>query len=1286
MAQSPPIVLKPGTNLIQASAGTGKTWSITTIVARQVAIEGLSVDQILVVSFTRAATAELRERVRSGLEELEQGLELLLSGDTPVEADRLELLLPELQAQEGGLERALQRLQIALNCFDQASIFTIHGFCRQTLMSSTLETDLSPDMELVQSLDPILSELVEDYWARELYDADPLRVQMLRVPGPPLGVSGSERQKITLELLKTLASELESNPDLQLVTSLEPALRDAADPETLLAAEWDAALEALRQAWDKEGTDAALWLATEAKAKRIVGSNYNSSRPKRLGKAMESWLDQSDLSRFRWLALPEWVPYFATRRIQPAQVDSTALAFPEVFAAADRVCRVNHAPVERFIWGLVQVLKTRLPELKERRAELSYTDLLHRIWKALENPQHRTLLQRRLRARYKVALIDEFQDTDPVQWQVFSGLFAEDIEPGGPMPILGLIGDPKQSIYAFRGADIDAYIQARKSAGAGVSTLGTNHRSDARLVDAVNQLFLPTGIFQHPEMAYERVLASPRYQDDRIRLQDGSMPALELQHVQLDDVEADGGLKEVKSQGRVMASGGWTQDRLPIWIASDVVRFLQSGRQIWNPETQTWRPVRPGDLAILMRGNQGVRSVYRALLDAGVPAVSFSEDSVLDTEVSLAVEQLLEALVKPRYEAHSRVLMTGPLIGMSAAKLDDLADSEWEKWFDTLVYWASQWAERGFMTAFRGLTRDLRIFEQLLSSLDGERMMTDLRHLSELLHTAERSMAAGPERLLRWFKEQRDQSDRRDTDAGKQRLESDSDAVQIMTIHKSKGLEFPVVWCPDLWKKVPVSPKPMLRFHSPAHQGQRILELSLNRKFAPRPTSQVLHWREEMQERMRLCYVALTRAKHHCRVVCGSIYGLEDSGLGNLLHTGSLNLSAPTRFEQVHSRIVSQQPDELEQDLQQIAQQSGGRIELRRFLPAEDIVYAPSAPNDPAPLRLAHFGTRSLDGSWGRGSYSGLTRGHKAPPAPDSPQAQGIDHSDEGTEAESQFEPVAETPSYLPLAGFPKGSRAGTFLHEVLEHHDFTEPLELEAQIEKYSRIHGFDRKWTPSLVEGLQAALDTPLGPVVNDLSLSQLRRDDPCERLDELDFDMPVLGGSQCNSPGSIGGPELAQALSAHAQDCPLLDPECLSRIASLEGQPLRGYLTGQIDLVFRVHGTERWYLADYKSNWLGDPRTKQCDPSHYSAERLIGAMNKGLYVLQYHLYTLALHRLLRWRISDYDYERHMGGAFYLFIRGMTGDHPTGSDGAQKGVFFDRPPLARIDALDHLLAGGLS
>jgi exodeoxyribonuclease V beta subunit len=393
-----------------------------------------------------------------------------------------------------------------------------------------------------------------------------------------------------------------------------------------------------------------------------------------------------------------------------------------------------------------------------------------------------------------------------------------------------------------------------------------------------------------------------------------------------------------------------------------------------------------------------------------------------------------------------------------------------------------------------------------------------------------------------------------------------------------------------------------------------------------------------------------------------------------------------SRFHRVAERLKDRHPDDLAQDLRDIASESSGTIAVTR-LPSPTVTqWRPTRPPDEAPLQIAQFDREALDTHWGRGSYSGLVRGLKRAPMVESPEAEGIDHADKGTEVDHTGTGLNSAPGtqprQLPLANFPKGSRAGTCMHEILENHAFENPTELHEVVTEHLEKHGFEEGLADELCGGLREALRTPLGPQAGNIRLDQLRRK-PVERLDELDFDLPVLGGT-LSGDGSIGGPELARVLGDHAGDCPLLTADALARIETLPGTPLRGYLTGQIDLVFRVHGQEKWFLADYKSNWLGDPNTGRCEIEDYRPERVVQSMDKSLYVLQYHLYTVALHRLLRWRIPDYSYDRHLGGSLYLFLRGMMGPiGPRGADGCPHGVFFDRPPSARIEALDRLLAG---
>ena len=1264
--------LEPGVNLIEASAGTGKTWSIVSIIAHQVAIEGRSLDQILVVSFTRAATAELRERVREGLVDLASHVESVISGEPIPNEPRANALITSMKASESGLKKGLQRLQVALAQFDQASILTIHGFCRQTLLGSTLESDLSPDLDLVQELGPVLTQLVDDYWVRELHDASLQQIAMLR------------DYKIQRSFLTSLAKRLESEPHLPIRMDLPPDLRNLEDPEPALFQQWEHAIHQLRQAWKIHGEEMTKWLLDAVAQKQLTGGNYNSQRPKRWSQALTEWLDRTDLDQYRYVPLPEYVSYFAGRRIRPCYAGSNPIPFSELHEAADRVCEASHARAERFVWGLVQELREKLPNIKEQAAILSYNDLLHCLHQALENPEHRQRLQARLRSRYSVALIDEFQDTDPIQWSVFYALFAEPFSEAHPIGILALVGDPKQSIYRFRGADMGAYVAAANEAGKRTFDLNTNYRSDPNLVHAVNQIFEPSGSFHHPNISYTPVLPCTGFSPQRIQTAEGAVSAMVLQIPNMTNVREEGGTKLVKSRNRIHIEASWIKDRLPHWVAEDVVKQLESNTQLWDDKTEQWIPLRPGHIAILMRSNDGVRSICKALKQKGVPAVSLSNESVWKSNASEAISQLLQALSTPKREGRARVLMTGPLVGLTGTDLEQLSDEEWSQWFERLIRWNERWCRYGFMSTFRQLCQELEVDTRLLRRPDGERWMTDLRHLAELIHSAERELGAKPERLTVWVEEQRNPDNESISDSGVQRLESDSDAVQVMTIHKSKGLEFPIVWCPDLFRPNHSDSSPLIRFTSPQAGNRRVLELSLNRELEPRPANQDRLWVETIQESIRLAYVAMTRAKHQCRVVCGCFFGLETSPLGNLLHAGPHMDSQADRFARVKNRILSQHPDDLRHDLEQIIDASSGQIGLETMTQPTGQRWKRPDTSQQAPLQIRKLHRSDFDLGWHRGSYSGLVKGKRKSFAVDSLQAEGIDHSDPGTEANAyQVALTQSTEKQLPLADFPKGAKAGTCLHTILEHHDFSDQRGLENVVNEHLLRQGFDPKLKDNLCTGLRQALRTPLGPMVGDLCLEQLRWR-PRERLDELDFDLPVLGGTRAQS-GAVGGRQLAHVLRQTREDCPLLNDDALERIASLPSSPLRGYLTGQIDLVFRVHGEQRWFIADYKSNWLGDPRSGSCNLQHYHPIHVQQNMDSSLYVLQYHLYTVALHRLLRWRLKDYDYDRHMGGSFYLYLRGMIGSMgPRGENGCPYGVFFDRPPRKRIEALDHLLAHG--
>jgi exodeoxyribonuclease V beta subunit len=916
---------------------------------------------------------------------------------------------------------------------------------------------------------------------------------------------------------------------------------------------------------------------------------------------------------------------------------------------------------------------------KRARGLYTYDDLVVRLAAALGDPARDAA--RRLRGRFRVVLVDEFQDTDPLQWAILrgvAGVGTAGVGADAPVPLV-LIGDPKQAIYAFRGADVVSYLDAVGHADVH-ATLGRNWRSDAGLLRAL-----------------DRVFAGAALGDRRIvvRAVESAHPSARLAGAPVDAplrlrVVPRAGLE---CSGRGLALAAEVRARVAADVAADVAALLASpatladGRRAGEPEG---RPLRAGDVAVLVRTNDQGAALRDALAAAGVPAVVSGTTSVFTTDAAREWLTLLRALEQPR-PARIRDAALTCFLGRSVAELCGTGGTDADALLDELGATVRRWAAvlhgRGVAALLEAVTTGLP--GRLLAAPDGERRLTDLRHVGQALHEAAVGAHLGPAALVEWLRHRIDDAA---TDVGlerSRRLPSDAAAVQIVTVHRSKGLEFPVVYVPFAWDRhvprEPVSP-PLL--HDEA--GARVLDVG-------GPTGPdwgahcARHAAEEAGEDLRLLYVALTRAR--CQVVAwwAPATTAPQSPLHRLLFGAVGRGSSPPASCAVPTDAAA---------LVSLRALAGGDVAV------EEVRERPSAPVPRAPAAAAALAAarfdRPLDLAWRRTSYTALTAAaHDARPGGvvSEPDVRGVDDeaepdadappaADTGAEA---VDPALAVPS--PMADLPVGAGFGTLVHAVLESADLTAP-DLVAQLR--GRVADeLDRHPTPAvdpdaLAAALQPVVRTPLGPLAGGRALADVA---PRDRLAELDFELPLAGGDSPGAPVVLG--DLVPLLRRHLGPADPLHtyPE---RLAPLARQPLRGYLTGSIDAVLRIaapdqQGPERYLVVDYKTNWLGPIGPDGPAPltaAHYAPAWLATAMMDAHYPLQALLYSAALHRFLRWRLRQYDPQRHLGGVLYLFLRGMCGpDGPAvaGPDGEPVacGVFSWRPPAALVAELSDLLDG---
>jgi exodeoxyribonuclease V beta subunit len=875
-------------------------------------------------------------------------------------------------------------------------------------------------------------------------------------------------------------------------------------------------------------------------------------------------------------------------------------------------------------------------ELGLRKATLgirSFGDLLEEVAQALRGPRG-PALARRIRQRHPAALIDEFQDTDPVQYEIMSTVYSD------PGSVLLLIGDPKQAIYGFRGADVFAYLNAAARIGTDrTHTLRTNYRSDPTLVGAVNALFSGRSLpFLFDEIGFVPAEARPGASDE-LTHSSGPLPALELVWV--------------PRRGRTGVRGEVITKRsaevaLPALVAGHVLELLRSGA------TRGGQPIGPGDIAVLTRTNRQASAVGRALGAVGIPSVLFAQASVLDSPEAPEVAALLRALVTPTHGRAVRTALATSLFGLGAAELHALGtdESAWQLWLERFAGWHELWRRRGFMPAFRRCLGDARVVPGLLGRPGGERRLTNVLHLGELLHEAASSGHLGMASLVRWFAQVRHDPGAREEvagDARQIRLETDEHAVLLVTMHKSKGLEYPIVICPYLWDGALLR-KPeqeFLRYHDRADGLKLKLDL---RPPEDKAAELALGEEEALSEQLRLLYVALTRARHRVTVFAGAFNTYEKSALAYLLHQGPGKASTP---REVAARVRALDDRDLMADLEAFARRAERGVKLRELaLPEAGTWQRPLAPLGDLRSQIPE---RRLALGWRSSSFTALVSHTPASPDPGE-GARGRDEMLAPGHDRSPSEARAKDP--VPLDKLPRGAAVGTLVHSVLERVDWQKPEELGTLVgEALERRPDLGAVDASLLAGALGGVVSTPFD-ADRALSLAELSTR---KCLRELEFLLPVRGSGK-----ELDAARLAEAFERWAE--PPVPPGYAARVAALGFTPLLGYLRGFIDLVFEHAG--RYFVVDYKTNHLGP------SVGDYASEKLVAAMAEHHYLLQYHLYTLALHRLLRARLPGYRYDAHFGGVYYLFVRGMAP-----SFGAGHGVFFDRPPLELVTALEAAL-----
>ena len=1187
-----------GRQLIEASAGTGKTWTLAALYVRLVLghgrsdTQGLMPSQILVMTFTDAAVAELRERIRARLQAAVRGFDDAIQGKSPTDEAFLWQLCQDIDPTLW--PECLRRLRQAVQAMDEAAIYTIHGWSRRMLAQHALQSREPFASNHLDTPDECLRERARDHWRRWFYPL-PLAHQAIVLE------QLARTPEALLEHIQPIWQRLDRSPEWAQKTLNEPW----PDTNAVLGAydTWHTQQLALQNqaqaAWQPALLD-RLRAAREAKQIRLPGVGQDTFQ--KYLTQLQAWaehghtIDPKVIARFSAKALQDKGWAEAAQHLFFVRVGEW-LAHP---APACQQPLLMHAALS---------VRRDYQAWKAQQSVFDFNDLLQRLHQALR--QDTGELAATIRDQYPVALVDEFQDTDVWQYESLDRVYPKDAAQDHHALIM--IGDPKQAIYRFRGADLGTYLRARQDTllqnPHACHTLDTNRRATPGLVHVINRLFARNpSPFTHGDQAIAcPAMQSAANQPPLTDPQGQPLPPLTVWHLPVPEGLLDKPVWPAPLHVRTMAAG----------FASHMVRLLQQ-----HPELQ------PGDMAVLVRGHAHAQAMQNALSQVGLPSVFLSDrHNVFQTPEALDLWRILRAIAHPHKVRWLRSAMACRLWGFTVDELTpclhhpDLADRVAE----ACQGWRRIWQQQGVLPMLYQWLHSQGIVPRLLAQAQGERRLTNLLHLGELLQTAAQA-GHGPQALLTHLVQQIHARPSL-PEALKMRLETDAQCVQLVTFHKSKGLQYPLVFVPFLGA-----------FQTPGKPKEDVEDEGDNDT--------------TVEEDMRLLYVALTRAE-------------RGMWLGVAPTAQSLGLSSkPIKRSAVSVLLDRHDHTDLPARLQALLGDMP-EVCLAELPPPSSQTYQPMA--QPPAHRAAQVSRRKGHAKRTYTSFSSLTRHLEASPLLDDTQADAWIDADMGEPEAPDPEPTVTATDTPPapmsaLQSFPRGPRHGNLLHELLEwqaqqgwplvqpsaaHPHTVQAWQALLQRQAQAlRLPEAAQAWLPIWLEGL---LRKPLP-----LAMSP---DDTTPALV-----LSHLSPSQC-------WPEMAFQLGVADLQTQRIDAWLQDHV--LPGQPRRalpprecqGMLTGVMDLVCEHAG--RYWVIDYKSNWLPG----------YPAAALEAAVLDKRYDLQYVLYLVALHRLLRSRLRGYDYDTHVGGAVYVFMRGME------ADGA--GVHRLKPPRALIESIDQAFRG---
>ncbi|OOF45567.1 exodeoxyribonuclease V subunit beta [Rodentibacter trehalosifermentans] len=1189
-------------SLIEASAGTGKTYTIGSLYLRLLLQAGeqnfsrpLNVEEILVVTFTEMATEELKQKIRERIKDAIQKLSAYVETHSE-SAFKNDEFLTALSQSIDDFSLAIQRLKLAEQNMDLAAIFTIHGFCRRMLMQYAFHSGVHFNLELVKDQSDLLKQFANEFWREHFY---PLPFEMANFIAQELKSPDNVLAVVKNDIGKNYDAELENNTLLSL--PLEILLENVAGQRKII--------DQLKQIWQENELEIKDFIEQELQNKRLNGNKYRANHLPGYYTRVTAWVKDTTAHSVS----EDIIKYFTQSAVEgnaAAGKQPNRLAILEKLDQLVEEYQNTISPDllrKLILFHYRQGIQQKLLEYKRNHQEKSFDDLLRLLCEALQNEQGEQLAEM-IRFQYPFAMIDEFQDTDAQQYGIFSKIYRENQAKNTGFI---MIGDPKQAIYRFRGADIFTYLKAAAQADKRFNLM-KNYRSEQRMVDGVNKLFdFPNSPFIYDNIEFTPVGA--RTDHRQFYLKGKREPAYRFYLT-----EDEGGKLDKTALAQTCAVS------IQHWLKS------AAENQAVFKDSETCQTLQAASIAVLVRDRYEAALVKTALQQLGIASVFLSDQSsVFDSRIAKELVLVLKACLNVAERPILNAIATA-FFGLTAAEIHQIHHNEqdWQRWADSFAQYQQTWQKQGVLPMLHHLLLEQGIAERLLDLPSGERDLTDFLHLAEILQQAS-TLNNSEAALLSWFEKQIRGEGRQEAQI---RLESERQLVKIVTIHKSKGLEYDLVWLPFL--AVPN--------RDPNQSGHIKLYYSKDKDallwdMENRHLTELTE--ETFAEELRLLYVALTRAKYQMAFALPAQFDKKWNPFLYLLTQGEIGKNFTLSQSYPTAPLLNQFKENVEQSENVVIESAETLTQLPplTFSSTQDGISAPQFQGN-------------IEQNWHVTSFTGIEQKHRWMNYVNESAVKKSAVFDEAKDYDTQLQ-AQNSPEILSalsrekeqiISALPHGTQVGTVLHRYLEKNEFN-ALTNESVLEKLCQELQLESDFITPLQQWFEQIVQTPLSDS-HGIKLIDLAKSD-C--IKEMSFYLSI------RDHFDVSG--FNQALQAHHH----LPSE------PLQFEDIQGMIRGTIDLVFRYQG--KYYLLDYKSNFLGETW------ADYKQRALEKTMLHHHYDWQYLLYTLALHRYLKTVDSKYDYERDFGGVFYLFLRGMNGE-------PQSGVFFDRPSAQLIDELEEV------